>query len=205
MLIAKKKEEREARKIRKQAEKKEKRKKTKTITNEEGDEIEVTDEEAELSDDNEVSEEEEPSEDEVDEEILKTPSRNDPYSLCKKLQIAEMAEKLGLKASEFGENLQDGYQKIDVRKNDIEPLKMAEQYAEDSPKLRADSASDVLEHVKRLHSFQIAHDPKVRIFNFFLDFFLQFFFFLSFFFLNFFFIIFKSQFLKAFLTFFNGE
>ena len=171
MLIAKKKEEREARKIRKQAEKKEKRKKTKTITNEEGDEIEVTDDEAELSDDNDVSEDEEPSEDEVDEEILKTPSRNDPYSLCKKLQIAEMAEKLGLKASEFGENLQDGYQKIDVRKNDIEPLKMAEQYAEDSPKLRgAESAADVLEHVKRLHSYQIAHDPKVRFSLFFTSF-----------------------------------
>ena len=87
MLIAKKKEEREARRIRKLAEKKEKRKKTKTITNEEGDEIEVTDDEAELSEDNEVSEEEEPSDDEVDEEILKTPSRNDPYSLCKRAKI----------------------------------------------------------------------------------------------------------------------
>ena len=87
MLIAKKKEEREARRIRKLAEKKEKRKKTKTITNEEGDEIEVTDDEAELSEDNEVSEEEEPSDDEVDEEILKTPSRNDPYSLCKPTKI----------------------------------------------------------------------------------------------------------------------
>ena len=71
MLIAKKKEEREARKIRKQAEKKKNRKKTKTITNEEGDEIEVTDDEAELSDDDDVSEDQEPSEDEVDEEILK--------------------------------------------------------------------------------------------------------------------------------------
>ena len=82
-----------------------------------------------------------------------------------------MAEKLGLKASEFGENLQDGYQKIDVRKNDIEPLKMAEQYAEDSPKLRgAESAADVLEHVKRLHSYQIAHDPKVRFSLFFTSF-----------------------------------
>ena len=126
-----------------------------------GEEVEVTDDEAEMSDDNSASEPEPESEDEVDEEILKTPSRNDPYSLCKKLGIAEMAEKLGLKASEFGENLQDGYQKIDVRKNDIEPLQMAGQYAVMSPKLSDDSATIVLEHVKRLHSYQIAHDPKV--------------------------------------------
>ena len=163
MLIAKKKEEREARKIRKAAERKEKRRKTKTITNDEGEEVEVTDDEAEMSDENSASEPEPESEDEVDEEILKTPSRNDPYSLCKKLGIAEMAEKMGLKAAEFGENLQDGYQKIDVRKNDIEPLQMAAQYAMMSPKLSDDSATIVLEHVKRLHSFQIAHDPKVRI------------------------------------------
>ena len=89
-----------------------------------------------------------------------------------------MAERLGLKASEFGENLHEMYQKIDVRKNDIEPLKMAEQYAEDSPRLSADNAADVLEHVKRLHSYQIAHDPKVRIFfisHFFYNFGLEFF------------------------------
>jgi hypothetical protein len=59
-------------------------------------------------------------------------SRNDPYSLCKKLGIAQMAEEIGLKAWEYGENLQDGYQKVDVRKNDKEPLKLAEEYAEKS-------------------------------------------------------------------------
>ena len=57
-------------------------------------------------------------------------SRNDPYSLCKKLGIAQMADEIGLLAWEFGENLQDGYQKVDVRKNDKEPLKLAEEYAE---------------------------------------------------------------------------
>ena len=45
-------------------------------------------------------------------------SRNDPYSLCKKLGIAQMAEEIGLKAWEYGEKLQDGYQKVDVCKND---------------------------------------------------------------------------------------
>jgi hypothetical protein len=59
-------------------------------------------------------------------------SRNDPYSLCKKFGIAQMAEEIGLKAWEYGENLQDGYQKVDVRKNDKEPLKLAEEYAEKS-------------------------------------------------------------------------
>ena len=43
-----------------------------------------------------------------------------------------MAEEIGLKAWEYGENLQDGYQKVDVRKNDKEPLKLAEEYAEKS-------------------------------------------------------------------------
>ena len=41
-----------------------------------------------------------------------------------------MADEIGLLAWEFGENLQDGYQKVDVRKNDKEPLKLAEEYAE---------------------------------------------------------------------------
>ena len=52
--------------------------------------------------------------------------------------------------------------KIDVRKNDKDPLKLAEEYAEKSDRLGPDSAALVLEHVKRLHAYQIAHDPKVR-------------------------------------------
>jgi len=57
-------------------------------------------------------------------------STNNFYTRCKKWGIAQMAEEIGLKAWEFGENLQDGYQKVDVRKNDKEPLKLAEEYAD---------------------------------------------------------------------------
>lgn len=75
-----------------------------------------------------------------------------------------MADEFGLKPWEFGENLQDGYQKIDLKrieKDDKEPLKLAEEYAEKNPKLGAESASLVLDHVKRLVAYEIAHDPKV--------------------------------------------
>ena len=62
-------------------------------------------------------------------------SRNDPFSLCKKLGISLMAEEIGLKAWEFGENLHDLYQKVDVRKNEKETLALAQEYVEKSPRL----------------------------------------------------------------------
>ena len=46
-----------------------------------------------------------------------------------------MAEEIGLKAWEFGENLHDLYQKVDVRKNEKETLALAQEYVEKSPRL----------------------------------------------------------------------
>jgi transaldolase len=79
------------------------------------------------------------------------------------LGIAGMANEFGLKPWQFGENLQDGYQKIDLEQVGKEPLKLAEDYTEKSPRLGPDSAAMVLEHVKRLVAVQIAHDPKVSV------------------------------------------
>ena len=61
-----------------------------------------------------------------------------------------MADEIGLKAWEFGENLKDGYQKVDVRKNDKEPLKLAEEYAEKSTRLNPEDAKLILDHVKQV-------------------------------------------------------
>ena len=167
MIIRKKKEDRETRKLLKKAKKKEKKRKTKTITNEDGEEVEVTDDEAEDSEAEEASENEQESEEEEEEEdldendILKHANRNDIFSLCRKLNIATMVKEFGLEAWEFGENIQDGYQKIDVRQADKEPLRIAEDYIENSPRLKPEDAQQVLDKVKILLANQIATDPKV--------------------------------------------
>ena len=54
-----------------------------------------------------------------------------------------MTEAFGLEAWEFGENLQDGYQKIDVRQADKLPLSVAEEAIENSPKLKPEDAQQV--------------------------------------------------------------
>ena len=167
MVLRKRKDERERRKeerLLRKINKKTKKRKTKTITNEEGEEVEVTDDEAQDEDDEEEEEEEEsePEEDPPEEEVLKQAHGNDPYSFCRKYGIAEMANHFGLKPWEFGENLQDCYQKIDVDQSPLEPLRLAEEFATKSPKLSPDQAGDVLNHVKQLVAFQLARDPKVR-------------------------------------------
>ena len=59
-----------------------------------------------------------------------------------------MTEAFGLEAWEFGENLQDGYQKIDVRQADKLPLSVAEEFIENSPKLKPEDAQQVHFHRK---------------------------------------------------------
>ena len=68
-----------------------------------------------------------------------------------------MADEIGLKAWEFGENLKDGYQKVDVRKNDKEPLKLAEEYAEKSTRLNPEDAKLILDHVKQVSKFVVQY------------------------------------------------
>ena len=97
-----------------------------------------------------LQEEDEEEEEINEDEILKTATRNDIYSLCRKLNIATMVKEFGLEAWEFGENIQDGYQKIDVRQVDKAPLQVAEEYIQNSPRLAPDDAQQVLDHVKTL-------------------------------------------------------
>ena len=107
MSIRNKKAEKEAKKIAKLNKKHEKKRRTKIVQNEEGEDMEITDDEAPEEDEDEEEPEVE-SEEEVDEEFLKGASRNDPFSLCHKLGIATMADECGLKAWELGENLKEG-------------------------------------------------------------------------------------------------
>ena len=74
-----------------------------------------------------------------------------------------MVKEFGLEASEFGENMQDGYQKIDVRQVDKSPLQVAEEYIQNSPRLAPEDAQQVLDHVKTLLVSYIYF----RYFNFF--------------------------------------
>ena len=57
-------------------------------------------------------------EDDVD--APKQAKRNDIYSLCRRFGLMGIAGRFGLTPTEFGENLKDGYQKIDVRQ--VRPL-----------------------------------------------------------------------------------
>ena len=68
-----------------------------------------------------------------------------------------MVKEFGLEAWEFGENMQDGYQKIDVRQVDKAPLQVAEEYIQNSPKLSPEDAQQVLDHVKTLLVRYIIH------------------------------------------------
>lgn len=144
---------------------------TKTVTDEEtGEEREVTDDEA-PSEYEEVEEEEDvedDDEDDVDEnddedlekdhETLKHATRNDPYSLCQKYGLIGIAGRFGLSAENFGENLKDGYQKVDVEQDPSDPLEVAAEYTNE----KFDKPEDVLAAARFLLATQIAREPLVR-------------------------------------------
>jgi transcription elongation factor SPT6 len=159
LLRRKKREAKESRKIIRKV----KKRKTKMVTNDDGEEEEVTDDDAE-SEYEEIEEvdedaDKEDNEPELDEqEILKQAKRNDPYTLCKKYGLDGFAEKFGLTAENFGENLHDGYQKVDVNQEPSDPIEAAaEKVCEKFPK-----SEDVITAAKYMMATQIAKDPLVR-------------------------------------------
>ncbi len=147
----KRKEEKEARKLRKQL----KQRKTKLVTNEEGEEVEVTDDEAQS--DNEEDQEED-DESEVENEVLKQARRNDPYSIGRRYGLIGMASRFGLTAAQFAENLKDGYQKVDVEQEAPEPSEVAAGYIND----KFSTAEDVLRASKFMVAMEFARNPTVR-------------------------------------------
>ena len=160
MFRRKRRERKEARKIKRRV----KKRKTKVIENEDGVEVEVTDDEAE----SEYEEIEEDASDEDgdkddddlddDQDILKHAKRNDPYSLCKKYGLDGFALRFGLSAENFGENLHDGYQKVDVEQDEAPPLEVAAEFVcEKFPK-----GEDIVTAAKYMMAAQIAKDPLVR-------------------------------------------
>jgi transcription elongation factor SPT6 len=152
LMRQKRAEEREARRA-KNAEKKTRVKKTKTITNDDGEEIEVTDEEDVASD-----AEDEPDEEEPDPEVLKHAKRNDPYSLFRRYGLSSFMERFGLTAAQFGSNLHDGYQKIEVQQDPNEPLEAAGEYLNE----KFTKPEDVLAGAKYMMATEISRDPLVR-------------------------------------------
>ncbi|TRY62957.1 hypothetical protein TCAL_10880 [Tigriopus californicus] len=146
-------------KLNKKHRKKEKKRKTKTITNEDGEDVEVTDDEAISEPEEEEPEIVEPD-DNMDEDVeaLKQAKRHDAFSLCKKYKITGIAQKFGLTAEQFGHNLHDGYQRFDVEQEANEPLEVAAEFKND----KISNPQDILEAAKHLVATQIARDPLVR-------------------------------------------
>ena len=138
----------------------EKRRITKIVENEEtGEREEVTDEEAMAEQDDELDEEEdEEKDDEPEQEMLKKAKANDPYNLCIKYKLSSMANRFGLSAENFGENLKDGYQKVDVEGDPSEPLEAAQDYINE----KFSKPEDVLTAAKFMVATQISRDPTIR-------------------------------------------
>merc|ERR1712110_219188 len=138
----------------------ERRRITKVVENEEtGEQEEVTDEEAMAEQENEMDEEEyEDKEDEPEQDMLKKAKANDPYNLCIKYNLSGMVPRFGLSAENFGENLKDGYQKVDVEGDPCEPLEAAQEYINEKFK----EPKDVLTAAKFMVATQISRDPSIR-------------------------------------------
>ena len=95
-------------------------------------------------------------EDDVD--APKQAKRNDIYSLCRRFGLMGIAGRFGLTPTEFGENLKDGYQKIDVRQDPSDPTEAAMEYVSE----KISKPEDVLTAAKNLLAAQIASEPLVR-------------------------------------------
>ena len=155
LVRKKRREQKEGRKMAK----KEKRRITKLIENEEtGEQEEVTDEEAMAEQDDGEDDDDEDKEEEAEQETLKKAKSSDPYSLLIKYNLTGLSARFGLSAENFGENLKDGYQKVDVEGDPHEPQEAAAEYTNE--KFR--DANDVLTAAKFLVATQIAREPTVR-------------------------------------------
>ena len=158
MVRRRRRERKEARKIKRRV----KKRKTKVIENEDGEEVEVTDDDAESEyeevEDDAASDDDAEKDDLDDQDVLKQAKRNDPYSLCKKYGLDGFALRFGLSAENFGENLHDGYHKVDVEQDVSPPLEAAAEFVcEKFPK-----GEDVVTAAKYMMAAQIARDPLVR-------------------------------------------
>ena len=69
-----------------------------------------------------------------------------------------IASRFGLKPAEFGENLKDGYQKVDPRQDPVDPMEAAADYVGE----KITKPEDVITAAKNLMAAQIAHEPLVR-------------------------------------------
>ena len=79
-------------------------------------------------------------------------------SPCARFGLMGIASRFGLTPAEFGENLKDGYQKVDPRQDPVDPLEAAADYVGD----KISKAEDVMTAAKNLMAAQIAHEPLVR-------------------------------------------
>ncbi|XP_040577453.1 transcription elongation factor SPT6 [Lepeophtheirus salmonis] len=146
MQIAIKQKRREAR----EAKRSNRKKKTKIITNEDGEEIQVTDEESPVLDSEDSGTD--------DQDLLRQASKNDPYSICRKYGLIGMSKRFGLTPEQFAENLRDGYQRHDLDQEPSEPLEVAAEYVNQKFK----DPNDVLKAVKFVVATQLSREPEVR-------------------------------------------
>ncbi|GIY83000.1 transcription elongation factor SPT6 [Caerostris extrusa] len=86
--------------------------------------------------------------------VKHVPHRN-TYAVCKEAGLDGLAKKFGLTAEQFGENLQDNYQRHEVDQYPIEPNDVASDFAFKTPE-------DCLKAAKFLVATQISREPAVR-------------------------------------------
>ncbi|GIX89466.1 transcription elongation factor SPT6 [Caerostris darwini] len=89
--------------------------------------------------------------------VKHVPHRN-TYAVCKEAGLDGLAKKFGLTAEQFGENLQDNYQRHEVDQYPIEPKEVASDFV----CKRFQTPEDCLKAAKFLVATQISREPAVR-------------------------------------------
>ena len=93
-----------------------------------------------------------------EDEVIKQPVRNDPYSICKKACLDSLAKRFGLTPEHFAENLRDNYQRHEVDQEPAEPTAVASEYV--GQKFTA--PEEVLKAAQLMVAIQLAREPLVR-------------------------------------------
>jgi len=96
---------------------------------------------------------------EATKDSFKKAVRRTEYDLLKHMKLGNLIDQFGLKPSEFGINVRDNYQRIEVKQSQEEIYKEAEKYLNEKT-LKTESL--VLESAVRMVGWQLAHEPQVR-------------------------------------------
>lgn len=158
-LIAMKQFERRVLKMREKRARKLAARGTKKVINEDGEEIEVPNDDMDENDEEDFNDNEDDMDDEEGSTFVKYASRKDRYHHCKAAGLTSLANKFGLTCEQFGENLTSDYQMYDVDQCAIEPSSLAADFVRE-PNFQ--NVDQVLAAAKYMVVIELAKDPVVR-------------------------------------------